>query len=328
MDTYLNKLNTAKQFIIENDDFLVISHLHPDGDAIGSSLAVTHLLNNLNKTYTVVNEGECSERFSFLTGFEQIIDVSKHKLNRTFQTIIAVDVADFKRLGDVSHILAEETNVLNIDHHPTNTLFGNINLIRTDAASTTEILFDLIKTCFNEQLDKNVAEALYTGLLTDTGGYRYANTTQSVMEMGAYLLRYDIGPSKIAEYALETISASFLRLLKQSISTLSFAYDHKVAILSVSIQDMEEAEATKDDVDGLVSYPRNIEGVEVGVLLKEWEEGEVKVSLRSKQYVDVAAIAQRNGGGGHVKASGFTFIGTLTEAREHILKELEKVIGG
>lgn len=327
MDTYEKNLESAVQFIKDNDDFLVISHLHPDGDAIGSSLAVSHLLDKLNKRYTVVNEGASPSRFSFLSKFDQIINLATQSLEKTYQHIIAVDIADYTRFGEATHLFTEKPNILNIDHHPTNTCFGSINLIRADAASTTEILIDLIKTHFPEHMDAHMAEALYTGLLTDTGGFRYANTNHLVLEKAAYLLKYEFNPSKVAEYALETMTASFLRVLKQALSNLSFAYNQKVAILSISKEEMEQVGATRDDVDGLVAYPRNIEGVEVGVLLKEWEHGEVKVSLRSKEFIDVAAIAQKNGGGGHVRASGFTFQGTLAEAEEHILDELKAWLG-
>jgi phosphoesterase RecJ-like protein len=176
-------------------------------------------------------------------------------------------------------------------------------------------------------MDQKTAEALYTGLLTDTGGFRYSNTTQHVFHMASSLIPHGVRPGDIAEVALETISASHLKLLKQSIQSLSFAYNEQVAFITVSAEDMKQTEATKDDVDGLVSYPRNIEGVEVGVLLKEWEAGEVKVSLRSKKYVDVAAIAQKYEGGGHAKAAGYTFYGTLTEAKAHLMSELEKTFG-
>lgn len=327
METYSRDLAEASQFIRNHDDFLVIAHVHPDGDATGSTLAVGHLLSNLGKKYTLVNEGDTPLRFSYLSGYDQIIDLSKTKLDRTFSAVIAVDVADYKRLGEVENILSKSCTMLNIDHHPTNTCFGQINVIRSSAASTTEILFDLISTLFPNELDLRIAEALYTGLLTDTGGFRYSNTTQRVLEMAASLLAYGVKPGEIAEHALETISSAHLKLLKHSIQTLSFAYDEKVAFIAVSKQDIKDSKATKDDVDGLVSYPRNIEGVEVGVLLKEWEEGEIKVSLRSKNDLDVAAIAQKSGGGGHKKASGFSFKGSLAEAKEHVIKELAEQFG-
>lgn len=324
---YQETLQAVKEYILGHDDFLVISHLSPDGDAVGSSLAMANLLKNLNKRYTVVNEGSCPRKFSYLHLFDEIIDLSQQSIQRSFKHIISVDVADMSRFGNAHHLFAENAYIVNIDHHPTNTLFGQLNLIRSDAASTTEILFDLIDQHFSHALDTHVAESLYTGLLTDTGGFRYANTNQAVLEKAAKLLSYDLKPAKIAERALETMTASFLELLKLSLNTLSFAFDGKVAILSISLADLEKAGANREDVDGLVAYPRNIEGVEVGILLKEWSADEVKVSLRSKELVDVSGIAQKNGGGGHVRAAGFTYHGDLNQAKKHILRELAQVLG-
>ncbi|GAA0365407.1 DHH family phosphoesterase [Bacillus horti] len=326
VEAYQHMLEKAAQFIKDNDDFLVLAHLNPDGDAIGSSLATMHLLRSLGKKVHVVNEGECPKRFSFLPGFEEIIDLSKISLNRSFSAVISVDVADEKRFGKIGSVIADDAQILNIDHHPTNTNFGVLNVIQPTAASTTEILFDLITAHFSPQLDSPTANALYTGLLTDTGGFRYANTKQSVLDMAAKLLGYGVQPDQIADYALETVTASHIELLKYALQSLSFHYEGQVAIILVSQEDMKAAGASKDDVDGISSYPRKIEGVEVGALFKEWSEGEVKVSLRSNKYVDVALLAQRNGGGGHAKASGYTFNGNLQAAKEDLLNQLKDII--
>jgi phosphoesterase RecJ-like protein len=327
MESYTQALVQAKQFIEDHDDFLVISHLHPDGDATGSSLAMAHLLTNLGKSFVVANEGVTPNRFSFLTGYDQIINFSEKDPNRTFSTVIALDIADYKRIGGASSLIEEKGHILNIDHHPTNTRFGEINVIRSTAASTTEILYDLITGFFPSQLDFKVAESLYTGVLTDTGGFRYSNTTQPVLEMAASLLQYGVKPSVIAEHTLETISRTYLSLLGVVLQSLEFICDHKVAFLSVTLDDMDKVQASKDDVDGLVSYPRNIEGVEVGILFKQVAENEIKVSLRAKHIVDVAEIAQRHDGGGHAKASGFTYFGSLEEAKALITLELQKILG-
>lgn len=324
---YQELLEKAARFIQEHDDFLVISHLHPDGDAIGSSIAMTQLLIVLGKQVTVVNEGESPSRFSYLAGFDQIINLAETPLDRSFSCVIAVDVADEKRFGKIGSIITEDAQLLNIDHHPTNTNFGQINLIQPNAASTTEILYDVFSAHFAEQMNFEIAEALYTGLLTDTGGFRYSNTKQSVLDMAAQLLSYGVEPDKVAEQALEVISLAHLELLKCALQNLTFHYANKVAIITISEEDMVKSNASKDDVDGMVSYPRKVKGVELGALLKEWKDGEVKVSLRSNFDIDVAEIAQKNGGGGHTKAAGYTYMGTLTAAKEDLLQQLQEIIG-
>ncbi|WP_202077170.1 DHH family phosphoesterase [Caldalkalibacillus salinus] len=321
------QLEQAAHYIRSHDDFLVLAHLHPDGDAIGSTVAMGLLLHHLGKSVTIANEGETPSRFAFLSRYKPIEDLSVSKLNKTFQHVITVDVADESRMGNVQAYLAKETNILNIDHHPTNTMFGDVNLIQPRAASTTQILYDLIKEHFQDAFDHALATALYTGLLTDTGGFRHSNTTKEVFDMASHLLTFGVDPNEVAEQAIDTTSPSHLNVLKKALNSLTFANGKRVAIFTVTKEDMLETGATKDDIDGLVSYPKNIEGVEVGALLKEWSEGEVKVSLRSKRDIDVAVIAQENGGGGHAKAAGYTFNGSLEDAKTTLLDQLQDALG-
>ncbi|GGK13406.1 phosphoesterase RecJ-like protein [Caldalkalibacillus thermarum] len=325
MQSYQQALAEASRFIKTNDHFLVISHVNPDGDATGSVLAVAHLLRHLGKSFTLVNEGPSPQRFSFLKGFDGIINLAEQPVNHRFRYVIAVDVADEERFGDIGHLFAENVELLNIDHHPTNTCFGQVNVIYPEAASTTEILYDLCCLHFRQALNQDLAEALYTGLLTDTGGFRYSNTTHKVMEMAADLLKFNLEPAKIAQHSLETITMGHVRILKIALDTLTFAYEQQVALMAVSLDAIKQAQAERDDIDGLVGYPSKIAGVKVGVLLKEMKEGEVKVSLRSKDTVNVAEIAQAFGGGGHAKAAGFTYRGTLDEAKKALLAKLEEV---
>lgn len=324
MDHYQQSFKEAVRWIEEQDDFLIVSHVHPDGDATGSLLAMAHLLKKMGKTYTLANDGPLPKRFSFLEGFHDVVNLGSRSLGRTFSAVIALDAADQGRLGQAVNHIAADALLLNIDHHPTNTRFGTVNVIQPEAASTTEILFDLIQSYFPDLLHKEIAQPLYSGLLTDTGGFRYANTNEKVLRVAAALLAYDLNPGKIAELALETMSVEQLQLLKKALHRLEFVLERKVAIISVSVEDMREAGASKDDVDGLVSYARNVEGVEVGVLLKEISDSEVKVSLRSRQKVNVATLAQSFGGGGHVRAAGYTFAGTLDQARQVLIKQLRE----
>lgn len=328
METYRQTLQEAARFVEENDHFLVLSHIHPDGDAIGSSLGMAHLLRGLKKNYWVVNEGPLPERFSFLSGYEQLTLLQDFSPGKRFDYVIAVDVADEERMGDVAHLLGPSVKVLNIDHHPTNTRFGTINLVWPQAASTTEIIYDLCVSHFGDLMDTPLAEALYTGLLTDTGGFRYANTNQKGMEMAAKLLQFGLKPAEIARRSLETISKGHLALLAKALNQITFAYDDQVAIMSVSLDDLKQSGASAEDIDGLASYPGKVEGVEVGVVLKEVEPGQIRVSLRSKAKVDVAQLAQSFGGGGHARASGFTFHGTLEEAKQLLLNRLGPLVNG
>ncbi|NEW05592.1 bifunctional oligoribonuclease/PAP phosphatase NrnA [Paenibacillus sp. SYP-B3998] len=320
---YSKQLETAAKFIEQHDDFLVVSHIQPDGDAASSTYVTGWILTQLGKTFTMINEGEMPSKFSYLWGSNHVINYSKEPPQKQYQTIISVDCADFSRMGRISTLFDDHAELLNVDHHPTNDRFGTCHLIKHDAAATVQILYDL---AIHMDLEPTLpfGECIYTGLLTDTGGFRYSNTTPEVMQIGATLLKLGVQGSVIAEKVLERLTYSQTVLLQRALSTLSFAHDRKLAWLAVSLEDLELTGASSDDLDGLVNYPRNVEGVEVGMLFKQKAIGIIKVSLRSAGQVDVAQIAQSLGGGGHVRASGCTIHGTLEEAVARMVQEVGK----
>jgi bifunctional oligoribonuclease and PAP phosphatase NrnA len=320
---YSQQLEAAAKFIEQHDDFLVVSHIQPDGDAASSTFATGWILNQLGKSFTMINEGAMPSKFSYLWESDRVIDYSNERPQRLYQTIISVDCADFSRMGKISTLFDEQVKLLNVDHHPTNDRFGSCHLIKHDAAATVQILYDL---AIHMNLVPNLefGDCIYTGLLTDTGGFRYSNTSPEVMQIGATLLALGVQGSTIAEQVLERVTYSQIVLLQRALSTLSFAHDRKLAWLAVSMTDLEITGASSDDLDGLVNYPRNVEGVEVGMLFKEKTTGVIKVSLRSAGQVDVAKIAQSLGGGGHVRASGCTIHGTLEEAVVRMVQEVGK----
>ncbi len=323
MENYKRSFKEAARFLREHDHFLVVNHVNPDGDATGSLLAVGCLLKRMGKSFTLVNEGETPGRFSFLPMYGELINVSQTPLAETYRYVIAVDSADRERMGKVRQFFVEDVLILNIDHHPTNDRYGAVNLIRDDAASTTEVIYELLED-MGEGLDHDLATCLYTGLLTDTGGFRYANTTAEVMYKAAELLKFGVSPSKVAERCLELKSEAYLSLLQRSLRTLEVIEDGQVAHISISLEDMSQSGAGRDDVDGIVNYPRNIENVEVAICFKQVEEDIVKVSFRSREKVDVAAIAKHFGGGGHIRASGCTVEGTLEQVKEKVLRQVKQ----
>lgn len=316
----------AARFFREHDRFLVLSHVNPDGDATGSALGVVLMLEQLGKEYVVVNEGETPLKFNFLPRFDRMRNLRKQPLAEKFKAVIAVDCADASRMGDVRPLFASDAAILNIDHHPTNDMFGTVNLVRPEAAATAEILFEVAEAAgiaFNEEL----ALCIYTGLLTDTGGFRYSNTTPRVMEIAARLLTYGVKPGEVAERCLEEITFAHVKVLRRALQTLQLSHQKLVASICVSVDDFAKAEAQREDAGGLVNYCRNIEGVEVGVSFVESEPGIVKVSLRARDRVDVSAVAKQLGGGGHAKASGCTIKGTIAEAKQKVWEALEPALG-
>ncbi|EXG83088.1 DHH family phosphoesterase [Saccharibacillus sacchari] len=323
MRTYEQDLIGARQFIEQHDDFLVVAHVQPDGDAVSSTLAVGWLLSRLGKTFTMINEGPIPQRMTYMEGSEQILDMSLTERTRTYGNVICVDCADFKRVGLVSEWMEEGSNMLNIDHHPTNDEYGTQTLIKADAAATAEILYDLVKL-FDLGWDRNIAEMLYTGILTDTGGFRYSSTSPKVMRIASHLLELGVNGPDLADSLLEQLTKPQFDVLTLSLATLQMSENGKVAWVHVTPEHMVQAGASNEDLEGIVNYPRNIQGVEVGVLFKVINENAVKASMRSAGKVDVAAIAAEFGGGGHVRAAGCRLEGTLEQVTALVIERIKQ----
>jgi len=302
-DQYRTRLDEALRFLREHDDFLIVSHVQPDGDAISSTIAVRWLLDRLGKRSLMINEGRIPSRLEFLPHAGEIVNYGERKPDRKFRAVVAVDCADFSRIGLVRELFEEPCELLNIDHHPTNDGFGTVNVLCQDAAATAEILFELIEHA-GLAFDKDAATVIYTGLLTDTGGFRYSNTSPNVMTAASKLLTAGVDAYQLADRLLERMTMPQLKILQRGLSRLRFTEDGRVGWLYIEPKDLEETGASGEDLEGLVNYARNIDGVEVGMLFKGMDDGSVKVSFRSAGKADVAAIAQQFGGGGHIRAAG------------------------
>jgi phosphoesterase RecJ-like protein len=323
MQSYEQSLQQTREFLLEHDDYLVVSHVQPDGDAVSSTLAVGWLLSCLGKKYTMLNEGPIPKRMEYLWHSDEIINMASSEPPRQYSNVICVDCADFQRVGLTHRYFANEALILNIDHHPTNNGYGYVNLIKPDAAATAEILFDLLKT-FEIEWDIDIATAIYTGLLTDTGGFRYANTSPKVMAAVSELLSFGVKGPELAETLLEEMTLPQVKILNKALSTLELSPEGDIAWVYVTQQDMIDCAAANEDLEGIVNYPRNIRGVEVGILFKVIHEHAVKVSLRSAGKVDVAALAQTFGGGGHTRAAGARIDATLEQVIAQVLEEVRR----
>ncbi|GIP21472.1 bifunctional oligoribonuclease/PAP phosphatase NrnA [Paenibacillus sp. J22TS3] len=323
MQTHERELQDAHAFLMEHDDFLVVSHVQPDGDAVSSTLAVGWLLSCLGKNYVMVNEGPIPRRMSYLWHADQILDLSVTPLETTYKHVICVDCADYQRVGHTQKYFAKDALILNIDHHPTNDAYGTVNLIHPHAAATAEILLDLVEY-IGVEMTEDIATALYTGLLTDTGGFRYSNTTPKVMAAASKLLQHGVDGPGLSELLLEQLTYPQLLILTKALNKLQMSEDGKISWVSITPEDMLETGAANEDLEGIVNYPRNIQGVEVGMLFKVINDQAVKVSLRSAGKVDVAAVAQSFGGGGHVRAAGARIEGTLEDIIPRVLERVKE----
>lgn len=297
-------------------EWLIVTHERPDGDALGSALAVAHILTRVGKKWTVLVGEPLPERFRFLPKYDEMRMMTPDDVG-VFHHVVAVDCADEKRFHPVAPALSPTAEVINIDHHQTNPGYGVAACVDAKAAATCELIYHVAKA-LSVAIDQSLAACLYTGILTDTGGFSYPNTTRSVHQIAAELLECGVQPYDIAEPALEARTVAQMRLMQLALKDMVISDDGRVAFISVDRDMLSQAGASEDDVEGLVAFARSVETVEIGVLLRERPDGTVKASLRSKRHIDVAEIAQAFEGGGHARAAGCVLDGPLRKARERI----------
>lgn len=299
------------------------THQHSDGDAIGSELAWRNVLIQLGKQVVIANHDPIPATLRFLPSSDQVTVYGGEEV--VPDLLIAVECPDPERLGSSRKLLEKAKATLNIDHHPTNTRFGTWNVIDAKAAAVGEIMFE----CFEQLrglhegatlLNLDVAKYLYAAIMTDTGRFGYSSTTAKTHQITAALLEQGVDPYPFVRNLYEESTLGRFQLLARALSTLRVMPGQPVAWMKVSHEMYEETETSSEDTEGFVNYPRGVQGVEVGFLLREDEPGLVRVSLRSVNRVKVSEIAQQFGGGGHVRAAGCTIRGSLQDAEKKILE--------
>lgn len=317
----------------KHETFLISSHLNPDGDAVGSQLALHSFLLNLGKEVSVVGSDPVPFAYSFLPNVA-VLQCANPKSNKentrylSLESIPDVDVAIILDCGNLSRIgeaLAERIHprkaLINIDHHHGNANFGTHNLVNTDACAVGEIVFDLMEYGGIE-ISQDQALCLYTAIFTDTGGFRYSNTTAKALRIAARLIEKGVQPARVAESIYDTIPYQRAKLFGMALETLKLSSDGKLVWVSVTGEMYERAKATSADTEGIIEYIRSLRGVEIAVLFREIENGAIKVSLRSKRGFDVERVAGEFGGGGHKAAAGCTVSEPLDKTIDMILDKL------
>lgn len=304
--------------IKRNYSFLITSHIMPDGDSIGSVLALTLALCRLGKSVVPVIKDDIPKKYAFLPGVNKI----KKSVSNQYDVAICLDCGDEERPGFEEGLRKYYLkSLVNIDHHKSNTLFGDINIVDSNASSVGEILYFIIKDML--PIDEDIASCLYTSIITDTGSIRHSNTTPKCLRVLADLVEKGASPNFISQKVFEKRSINALKLLRNCLDTLKIT-DDKIASLYITRDMMEKCGANEEDTDGIINYARGIEGVEIGVLFREIDERQVKVGFRSNDYVDVCKIAEKFGGGGHIRASGCTLENDLEGSIKLILETLRE----
>ncbi len=302
---------------------IILPHILPDGDTLGSSIALKKALCLLNMDVSIILDDEIPSNLKFLAEHNNIMSTRSFvNLNINPDLIITTDTSDIERLGDRGKLLDLSEEILNIDHHRTNTYYGKYNIVDPDASSCGEIVYKVIKE-LNIEIKKDIAESLYVSLSTDTGSFKYSNTSPETLRIAADLLESGVDITRIVTELYQNKPVNKIRLLSDSLSSLEVFYDGKLSIISVPIQMFERNNTHPSESDGIIEYGRDIDGVEVSILLKELSPNEIKVGFRAKYDFDVSLIAMEFNGGGHKKASGCTIFDTIENAKKIIVEKFE-----
>jgi phosphoesterase RecJ-like protein len=304
--------------------FAVLSHVRPDGDALGSQLGLALSLSKLGKTVMVRNEDGLLEKYGFLPGGEFLQTPLSEP--QDFDVAIALDTATQSRLGTATSLVRSAKTWINIDHHPSNPGYGDLVYIDSTAPATGQILFELI-TSQDLPMDAAIAENLFVAISTDTGSFQYPNTTARTFEIGAQLLHCGVNVGRVSQLLYENYPRRRAELLRELLGTMRFEGHGKVASFSLGLKTAAALGARPEDNEGLIDHIRAIQGVIVAVFFEELPEAKVRVSMRSKSdAADVCAICEKFGGGGHRLAAGARVRGTLAEVEEKVLKEICDVV--
>lgn len=300
----------------EGKTFVLFMHLRPDGDSVGSSLALAYMLRKLGKEVDIALDGEVPELYHFLPG--STIESWLNLKNKSYDFAVFLDCGDRDRVGEAQAIASQAKESINIDHHPTNTHFADYNWVDASAAAVGEMVYELIKEL--GELDQTLATYIYTAIITDTGNFMYENTTGKTHTITADLLKHGIKPSSIAQAVYENVPVESLLLLTEVLNTLKFHSNRCIATMELTQDILKRTGASSLDAEGFINYARSVKGVEIAILFYEDSEESIRVSFRSKTYVDVARIASILGGGGHARAAGCTLNMPLEEAKIMVLE--------
>jgi len=305
--------------------FLITSHINPDGDAIGSQVGLVRVLRGLGKSSVIWNLDRGPALYRPLPGSDRIHTGSEPPAGfpDQYDAAIVLECPTLDRTGLEARLA--ELALINIDHHLGNAHYAEINWVDTAAPAVGEMIYRLAQG-LKVPLDPDTATALYLTLVTDTGGFRFANATPAAFEAAASLVREGARPERVAEWLYESQPEATVRLLGEMLGSLRIDCDGKVATALLTSEMFARAAADASNSEGLVDVPRSISGVQAVGLLRQVEPGRFKVSLRSRGEVDVERLARRHGGGGHRNAAGFVLDGSADEVRALVVAALREAL--
>lgn len=324
MNLNQNDVKELFDIIDKSNNICIAGHKMPDGDCIGSVMALYEFLRPMNKNLTICFDGSIPYNYKSFVD-EDIL--SKEYDGSKFDVVIVLDCSDADRLGKFSDILNNTKKTICIDHHKTNVSFADINIIDSNNSSTGELLYDIIASVNKEKdVTKNMAEYIYMAILTDTGKFSYSSTSSNTHKIVASLIDKGVDVAKIDNLIYNSKPSNVVKAYIDCITGIKLYFDNKLGVASISQKILSDHNVEMGDIDGVVEFIREIKEVEVSCVLKEYNNN-TKVSLRSKNNIDVAEISLQYGGGGHAKASGFEIDDTLENTKKILINEFRKYFG-
>lgn len=302
-------LKQTAELLQSSNTIILTAHVQPDGDCLGSMLALNQYLVSLGKNVRMVLDDDVPALYKFLPGYQSILKPTARVVSADL--LIVLDASDIERIGKVKEYV--EAPILNIDHHVSNTKFADYWYIDQRSAATGEIILQLL-TLLNATITTDMATCLYTAIATDCGFFRYANTTVQTMRYAADLMEYGAKPNLISEYMESKPLESILTLAKV-LETLELHHHGKIATIKI----LPDTLSTLDNTEGFINYPRVIDGVEIAIMFKVMSNDTIRISFRSKA-VDVSQLALAFGGGGHARAAGCAIMGRIDDVMKEVLQ--------
>ncbi|MBO4693031.1 MAG: bifunctional oligoribonuclease/PAP phosphatase NrnA [Clostridia bacterium] len=306
-------LSKAAKFLKKHDNYIILTHSSPDGDTLGSAYAIYYGLKEMGKIAEILCPDEIPKKYSYFA-------VKTERVTVDSPTVISVDLADEKLLGGLEERFRGKIQ-LAIDHHISNTRFAENLLLDSNAAAACEIIYELLGA-LKVYINDVTAKALYTGIATDTGCFKYSNVTAKTHIIASELFCYDINAAEINRLMFDTKSKRLLQLERMVLDTAEYHFDDKCIMLTVTDEMQKETGCSGTDLEGIAVISRSIEGILVGITIKQNGDREYKLSLRTFEPLDASEICKSLGGGGHKRAAGVTLSGTLEEVKNTILAEV------
>jgi phosphoesterase RecJ-like protein len=299
--------------------FLLTSHVRLDGDALGSELAMYHMLSNMGKEAYIYNQDKTPGNYQFLAGSANILNVLPD-LSK-YDVAFVLDCSELERIGDQASVIGKMERIINIDHHLSNGGFCELTYNDHEASSTGELLYRLIMQ-MAVVITKDMANNLYAAIITDTGGFRYRSTSRETLLAAGDLVGKGADPQWVSENIYENTPLEKIRLMTKSLETLSFDFNNRVASMTVYLEALAGTGTLSEHVEGFVDIPRTIQGVDVSVLYLELSKDCYKLSLRSKGAINVETVARRFGGGGHTNAAACEITGKLKTIKRQVTEAI------